>query len=341
MNLRTRPRLIGFGILALMGVISAVMSSCAPSQPQAPRVIQIDGSSTVFPITDAIAKDYNQANKDDVQVQVGFSGTTGGFRKFCAGETDINNASRPISAEEMAACKTAGISYMELPVAFDALTVVVNPKNEWAKDITVEELKKIWEPSAQGKITNWQQIRPSYPNKPLKLFGPGKDSGTFDYFTEVTNGKTGVSRTDYTSSEDDNVLVQGISQEPNALAYFGFAYYEANQSQLKALPVNNGQGAVLPSRQAVEKAQYRPYARPLFIYVKAASVQKPEVHAFVEYYLKNSQRLASSVGYIPLPDDGSQVIYVRFNKGIVGTVFDGLPQPNLTIQELLRKQAVF
>ncbi|MGA7932506.1 MAG: PstS family phosphate ABC transporter substrate-binding protein [Kovacikia sp.] len=305
------------------------------------ETIRIDGSSTVFPITDAIAKAYDQKNKNGIQVQVGISGTTGGFEKFCAGQTDISNASRPISSQEMEACKKASVAYIELPIAFDALTIAVNPQNDWAKDITLEELKRIWEPAAQGKITNWRQVRPTYPSRPLKLFGPGKDSGTFDYFTEVTLGQVDRSRADYTGSEDDNVLVQGVSQDPNALGYFGFAYYEANQSRLKALAVDAGKGAVSPSREAVEKAQYQPFARPLFIYINFQSAQKLHVRAFVEYYLQNAKRLVASVGYIPLPEEGYHLSYVHFQRGKVGTVFKGVPQPNLTIGELLRKQAVF
>jgi phosphate transport system substrate-binding protein len=340
MNAKIKPLIIGVGILAVAGVIAAIVTPLAGSKQQAPQVIRVDGSSTVFPITDAIAKNYNQENKRGIEVKVDISGTGGGFRKFCAGETDISNASRPISQAEMEACKQAGIAYIELPIAFDALTIVVHPQNTWAKDITVAELKKIWEPAAQGKITNWQQVRSTYPNRPLQLFGPGKDSGTFDYFTDVTIGDE-VSRADYTGSEDDEILVKGVSQNPNALGYFGFAYYEAHQSRLKALLVDGGKGSVAPSRQTVEKAQYQPFSRPLFIYVNFQSAQKPDVQAFVEYYLKNAGRLVETVGYIPLPEEGYHLSYVHFNRGKVGTVFEGKPQPNLTIGELLRKQAIF
>ncbi len=309
------------------------------------RSIQIDGSSTVFPISDAIAKEYTKSKGNSaVPIDVKFSGTGGGFRKFCAGETDVSNASRPILKEEMEACNRKGVRYIELPIAFDALTIVVNSQNTWAKDITIEELKKAWEPAAQGKITNWKQIRASYPDRPLKLYGAGKESGTFDYFNEVTSGKPKESRTDYTASEDDNVLVAGVSKDPNALGYFGFSYYEAQPNQLKALAVDygKGKGAVAPSREGVEKATYQPFSRPLFIYVNAvAAQQKPELQEFVLYYVRNARRVSEAVQYIPLPNEGYRLSELYFYRGKVGTVFEGVPQPGLTIAELLRKQAVF
>ncbi|MGA7952354.1 MAG: PstS family phosphate ABC transporter substrate-binding protein, partial [Gloeobacterales cyanobacterium] len=326
-------------IAAILGLtaVNQVQTSSSAQQIGISRsgdgTIQVDGSSTVFPITAEIAKQFNQTNGTAIRVDVKISGTTGGFRKFCAGQTDINNASRPITLEEMKACDRAGIRYYELPVAFDAVTVVVNPQNSWAKDITVRELKKIWEPSAQGKIKSWKQVRASYPDKPLKLFGPGPDSGTYDYFNEVTIGKN-PSRTDYVASEDDNVLVKGVSQDPNALGYFGYAYYEAKQNQLKALAVDNGKGAVLPSREAVEKNLYQPFSRPLFIYVNYKSVQdKPELVEFVNFFQRNAKELVSSIGYIPLPEAAYQIPQTQFAFGKVGTVFEGKPQPNLTITE--------
>ena len=348
-------------IVAVFGLIG-----CSPSNPTADsnqtqtattppevsnpavsteRGIQIDGSSTVFPISDAIAKEYKKSKGDSTEpIDVKFSGTTGGFRKFCAGKTDISDASRPILKEEMEACNQKGVRYIELPVAFDALTIAINPQNTWAKDITIAELTKVWEPAAQGKITNWNQIRASYPDRPLKLYGAGKDSGTFDYFNEVTNGKPKESRTDYTASEDDNKLVAGVSNDPNALGYFGFSYFEDKQNQLKALAVDygKGQGAVAPSREAVEKATYRPFSRPLFIYVNAlAAQQKPELQEFVLYYVRNAKRVSEAVNYIPLPDEGYRLSELHFYRGKVGTVFAGVPQPDVTIEELLRKQAVF
>ncbi|AFY31491.1 PstS family phosphate ABC transporter substrate-binding protein [Calothrix sp. PCC 7507] len=304
--------------------------------------IKIDGSSTVYPITDAIAKQYQTTAKNSPQIEVKFSGTSGGFEKFCAGQIDISDASRPITTEEMAACNKNSIRFIEIPVAFDALTIAVNPQNDWAKDITVEELKKIWEPAAERKITRWNQVRASWPDRPLNLYGAGDKSGTFDYFTQATVGKARASRKDYTASEDDNVLVDGISKDPNALGYFGFSYYEANQNKLKVLAVNNGKGAVLPSRETVEKAKYQPLSRPLLIYVNPWSTQQNgAVYKFVDFYVRNASKTAISVGYIPLPPEAYQIGYVHLNKGKAGTVFAGKSELDLTIGELLRKQKQF
>jgi phosphate transport system substrate-binding protein len=310
--------------------------------PSAPGV-RIDGSSTVYPTTDLVAKEFRKTPRgENVNIEVKFSGTGGGFKKFCAGETDISDASRPIVVEEVEACDKAGVRFIELPVAFDALTIVVNPKNDWVKDLTVAELTKMWEPAAQGKITTWNQVRASFPNRPLNLFGAGSNSGTFDYFNEVTSGKAKASRTDYKGSEDDEDTVKGVENDLNALGYFGFSYYEANLKRLKAVAIDGGKGAVLPSRQTVENATYQPFSRPLLIYVNYKSAQdKPEVRAFVDFYLKNAKNLVASVGSIPLPEEGYRLARVQFDKGEVGTVFEGVPQPNVTIAELLRKQAVF
>ncbi|MFB2917690.1 PstS family phosphate ABC transporter substrate-binding protein [Aerosakkonema funiforme] len=341
MNATTRKLAFNVGILALIASTAALLNSCKSVQSK-PSPIKIDGSSTVFPITDAIVKEYQKTQPNKVQVQVDISGTGGGFKKFCAGKTDITNASRPIRPEEMQACDKAQVRYIELPIAFDALTVVVNHDNNWASDITVAELKKLWEPAAEGKINSWQQIRSSWPDKPINLYGPGKDSGTFDYFTEATVGKAKASRNDYTASEDDNALVEGVSKDPNALGYFGLTYYEANQNKLKAIAVNSGKGPVLPSRQTVEKIQYQPLTRPLFIYVNARSSQiKPGLRDFVAFYIQQAPTLVNSVGYIPLPAEGYHLSWIHFNNGKVGTVFDGKTELNLTIGELLRKQAKF
>lgn len=339
------------GMLALTTSVTVMLNSCTQPQLQQKLTevsnfgtaeVKVDGSSTVYPITEAIAKEFQSNQTGKAQVMVGVSGTGGGFKKFCAGETDINNASRPILTAEMEACNKAGVRYIELPVAFDALTVVVHPQNDWAKDITVAELKKMWSKAAQGKITRWKQIRADWPDRPLNLYGAGKDSGTFDYFTEATVGQLKASRSDYTASEDDNVLVEGVSKDPNALGYFGLAYYEANQGKLKALAVDNGFGTVLPSRQTVEKGRYQPLSRPLFIYINARSAQnKPEVQDFVNFYIKKAPALVSSVGYVPLPVEAYHLDSVHFSRGKVGTVFAGEAQLNLTIGELLRKQATF
>jgi phosphate transport system substrate-binding protein len=304
--------------------------------------VKIDGSSTVYPITAAIAKEFPANKENKAQVSVNFSGTSAGFEKFCRGETDISNASRPIVTEEMEACNKNGVRYIELPIAFDALTITVHPQNSWAKDITTAELKKMWEPAAQGKITHWNQVRPSWPNRPLNLYGAGNKSGTFDYFTEAVVGKARASRTDYTASEDDEALVQGVSKDSNALGYFGYAYYEANQNKLKALAIDSGKGQVLPLRKTVEKAQYQPLSRPLFIYVNTRSAQtKPVVKDFVNFYINNAPTTVSAVGYVPLPAEAYYLDNVHFYRGKVGTVFAGKEVVDLTIGELLRKQAQF
>lgn len=322
--------------------VAANTPTNATNAPTVEGKIRVDGSSTVFPITEAIANEFNKTQADAVNVTVEFSGTAGGFEKFCAGKTDINNASRPISTSEMAACREAGIPYIELPVAFDALTVVVNPQNNWASDITVAELKTIWQPASEGKITKWNQVRASWPDKPLNLYGPGKDSGTFDYFSEAIVGQADASRNDFTDSEDDQVLVKGVSSDPNALGYFGLAYYEDNQDQLKALAVDSGSGAVLPSPEVVQRARYQPLARPLFIYVNADAAQKnPNLREFVEFYLDNAPQVVRSVGYVPLPEESYRHAEIHFHRFKVGTVFDGQAQFNLTLGELLRKQATF
>jgi phosphate transport system substrate-binding protein len=263
--------------------------------------IKIDGSSTVYPITEAVAEEF-RAVQPDVKVTVGVSGTGGGFKKFGRGEIDINDASRLIKDEEAAICKENNISYVGLKVAFDGLVVVVNKENTWINSITVADLKKIWEPAAQGKITKWNQINPAWPAEEFHLYGPGIASGTYDYFTEAVVGKSGSSRGDYTASEDDNVLVQGISGDKNGLGFFGLAYYEENKDALKLVGVDNGNGVVLPSIETVKNGTYKPLARPVFVYVNDKASQRPEVSAFVSFYLNNAASLVSDVGYIPLTD---------------------------------------
>ena len=319
--------------------VIAALAAAAPAWAQQ-KVVRIDGSSTVYPVTEAVAEDFQKAKKQQVKVTVGISGTGGGFKKFCRGEIDISDASRPILRKEMEECKAAGIEYFELPVAFDALTVVVNPKNTFIKQLTLAEMKKMWEPAAQGKVTRWNQVNPAWPDQPMKLFGPGADSGTFDYFTEAVVGKSKSSRGDFTASEDDNVLVQGVSRDVNGLGYFGFAYYVENQDKLKAVAIVNEKGqAVAPSMEAVEKGTYTPLARPIFIYVSAKSLAKPEVKEFVEYYLANGAKLAKEVKYVPLPASAYRTALQHVQKGKKGTVFGGVAEVGVTIDELLKREA--
>ncbi len=302
------------------------------------KLIAIDGSSTVYPITEAVAEEFQKAKKGAIKVTVGISGTGGGFKKFCRGETDISDASRPILAKEVELCKQNGIEYIELPVAYDGLAAMVNPKNTWASSMTVAELKKMWEPAAQGKITKWNQIRPEWPDAPLKLYGPGVDSGTFDYFTEAIVGKSKSSRGDFTSSEDDNILVQGIASDKNGLGFFGYAYYAENQKKLKLVAVVNPKTGkeVLPSEQTVMDGSYNPLSRPIFIYVNKKSASKPEVKEFVEFYLKNSAQLVKQVKYIPLPAKAYKMAEERFAKGKTGTMFAGHSEVGMKIEDLLK-----
>ncbi|OIN92371.1 MAG: protein sphX [Comamonadaceae bacterium CG1_02_60_18] len=304
------------------------------------QVVTVDGSSTVFPITEGIAEDFQKANKG-LKVTVGVSGTGGGFKKFCRGETDISDASRPIKASEMADCKAAGVEYFELPVAFDALTVVINPKNTWLKQATVAELKAVWEPAAQGKTLRWKQVNPAWPDQPIKLFGPGADSGTFEYFTEAIVGKAKASRGDFTASEDDNVLVQGVAGDVNAMGYFGYAYYAENTNRLKALPIaiDANKPAVGPSAEAVEKGAYQPLSRPIFIYVKAQSLQKPEVKKFVEYYMEHGATIAKEVKYVALPASVYKANLKHIADGKKGTVFGGHNEVGISIEELVKREA--
>jgi phosphate transport system substrate-binding protein len=327
--------------LAMALGLALVTAGCSQeAQQQQRQPIKIDGSSTVFPITDAIANAYNETQPDPVEVDVSFSGTGGGFEKFCAGETDISNASRPILEEEMAACNEAGIRFYELPVAFDALTIVVNQQNDWAGDITIEELKTLWGPGAQGKVTRWNQVRPSWPDRPIALHGPGLDSGTYDYFAEVIVGQD--TRSDFAASEDDEIIAEGVGSDPNALGYFGLAYYDEHQDTLKALAVDGGSGFVEPNPETVVRAEYQPLSRPLFIYVNFESAQtNPAVKDFVQFYLENAATTVDTVGYVPLNEEGYHIAWVNFQEGEVGSAFDGIPQPNLTIAELLRKTKRF
>ena len=300
------------------------------------ETIRIDGSSTVNPITEAVAEDFQIAKKGKTRVTVGISGTGGGFKKFCRGEIDISDASRPITQEEIDKCKKAGVEYVEMPVAFDALTVVIHPQNNCSKTMTVAELKKMWEPAAQNKITKWNQINPAWPDTEFTLYGPGADSGTFDYFTEAVVGKSKSSRGDFTAFEDDNVLVQGVSSDKNGLAYFGFAYYVENQKKLNAVAVDGGNGGVLPSSATVQNGTYQPLSRPIFIYVNVKSSKRPEVREFIDFYMKKGPALVKEVKYFPLPKAIYALNLEHLDKKKVGTVFGGESKMGMKIEDVMK-----
>lgn len=333
--MQRKPSLM-FKLTTLAGVLAGGLLAHAAHA----GLIKIDGSSTVYPITEAVAEEFQKSVRGKTKVTVGISGTGGGFKKFCRGETDISNASRPILKKEMEDCKKAGVEYIELPVAFDALTVVVNPKNTFVDYLTVAELKKMWEPAAQGKINNWNQIRATFPNMPLKLAGAGADSGTFDYFTEAIVGKAKSSRGDYMATEDDNVTVQFVQRDTGALGYFGLAYYVENADKLKAVPIkaDDKSPAVMPSLETVNKGTYQPLSRPLFIYVNRKSADNPEVAAFVEFYMKNGAKLAKEVGYVDLPARAYQMAMDNFKRRKVGTAFGGEPEVGVSVEELLARE---
>jgi phosphate transport system substrate-binding protein len=322
-------------------LVAGVATVAAPQAALAQAAIKIDGSSTVFPIAEAFAEEFQISKRGKVRVTVGMSGTGGGFKKFCRGETDMSNASRPILAEEMELCRKNGVKYIELPVAFDALTVVINPNNNWVKGnaMTVADLRKMWEPAAQGRINLWKQVRAEWPAEKLMLFGPGADSGTFDYFTEAVNGKSKASRGDFTASEDDNTLVSGVVNNKSALGYFGFAYYVAHKDKLRAVAIDGGKGPVLPSIENVVNGTYTPLSRPLFVYVRDSSATRPEVREFVQFMMKQGAALVGEVGYVPLPQKAYDLAWQHFENKKLGTVFGGHNQVGITIEKLLAMEA--
>ena len=312
-------------ILLFMFILLGCVNSKKSKEGLLQGQIKIDGSSTVYPITEAVAEEFRR-DQPDIRITVGVSGTGGGFKKFGRGETDISNASRSIKQSEVDACKANNIDFIELPVAFDGLAIVVNPKNTWVDYLTVAELKKIWEPEAQNVIKNWSQIRAGWPNEPIHLYGAGTASGTYDYFTEAVVGKSHSSRGDYTASEDDNVLVQGVSTDKTALAFFGLAYYLENADKLKLIPIDdqkdeNGKGPILPTLETVSNGTYVPLARPEFIYISTAAADRPEVKAFVKFYLEVASELITEVGYIPLPQQAYKFAQKRFDNKVTGTLF--------------------
>ena len=306
---------------------------------QASAVITVDGSSTVMPISEAMAEDFMKQTPG-ARITVGESGTSGGFGKFCRNESDINDASRPIRASEIAECAKLQINAIELPVAYDGLTVAVNPKNTWATSMTVAELKKLWSPEAQGKITRWSQIRAGWPDREIHLFGPGTASGTFDYFNEAINGNAKASRGDYTASEDDNALVQGVAGDELALGYFGLSYYESNKARLKAVAIDDekadtGAGPILPSVETVRNGTYAPLSRPLFIYVNSSQLsRRPELQQFVDFYLKAPAATVERVGYVPLTDSERGLVQQRFAAKAAGTMY--APGATGTLEQRLK-----
>jgi phosphate transport system substrate-binding protein len=334
-------------ILMLALAFSAVLfiTSCGKKEEPVKQVlsgeIKIDGSSTVFPLTEAVAEEFRAAQAK-VQTTIGVSGTGGGFKKFGRGETDISNASRMITPEEIEICKQAGIDFVELPIAYDGLAVIVNKENTWVNYLTVSELKKIWAPESQGKITKWNQIRPEFPKEEIHLYGAGTASGTFDYFTEAIVGKAKSCRGDYTASEDDNMLVQGISTDKNSLGFFGLAYYEENKSKLKLVPISmddtkKGSDAVAPTFETVMNGTYQPLSRPLFIYVKSKSIAKPEVNEFANFYVQNIGKLCKDVGYIPLQEATYKLVAERLTAKKTGTMFSGASHIGVHLDEILQK----
>ena len=300
-NKLTKKWFIPFTVMLLLAVVFAgcsTPSSTTPSAPTLSGTIEIDGSSTVYPITEAVAEEFRKIHPQ-MRINVGISGTGGGFKRFVVGETQISDASRPIKDSEKELATKNNIEWLEMRVAYDGLSVMVNPQNTWVTSMTTAELKKLWEPGST--IKRWNQIRPEWPDRPINLYGPGTDSGTFDYFTEVIVGTAKASRPDYTASEDDNVLVQGIAGDPNALGYFGYAYYVENKSKLKLVAIDSGSGPVLPSEQAILNSTYAPLSRPLFIYVNKTALARPEVKEFVRFYMTAGPKLVSEVGYVLLP----------------------------------------
>jgi phosphate transport system substrate-binding protein len=308
-----------------------------------PALVTLDGSSTVFPISEAVAEEFQAANPG-TRVTVGISGTGGGFQKFCRAETDISNASRPISASEIEACGKAGVEFIELPVAYDGIAIVAHPKASWINDITAAELRTLWAPEAQGKVTRWNQVRSSWPDREIHLFGAGVDSGTFDYFTEAITGKAKASRGDFTSSEDDNVLVQGVSSDELALGFIPFAYYEENVDKLKLIPVDdgkadNGAGPVVPGPESIRTGTYQPLSRPVFIYVSRQAAERPEIEKFVQFYLAEAETLVREVNYVGLGDTAYQLVGDRFAGRVLGSLFaDGHSNVGLTIDQLLARE---
>lgn len=323
------------GRAAAAAAVLALGAGDAFAQTNTAFTIQIDGSSTVFPISEAVAEGFQQSVEGRIRVAVGESGSSAGLRRFCRGEIHIADSSRPIRASEMATCAAAGIQYVEIPVAFDGLTVVVHPSNP-IRSLTVAQLRQIWEPGS--RVNNFSAV--GGPNLQMQLFGPGSASGTFDYFTEAVNGTARASRTDYTPSEDDNVLVQGVANNPGGMGYFGLAYYEENASRLRAVAIDGGNGPVMPSVENVVNGTYQPLSRPIFIYVNAAALRRPQVQQFVQYYVNNAGSVSARVGYVPLPAAAYATYLQRAQRREAGTAFGGRQAIGITIEQLIARRLV-
>jgi phosphate transport system substrate-binding protein len=342
MTFRYSGPLPAVGLLVLSVACGGGSTARDDGTPE-PALITLDGSSTVFPIAEAVAEEYGRANRGVRPPTVGISGTGGGFQKFCRGETDISNASRPIRPAEIETCSKAGVEYIEVPIAYDGIAIVVNPRNTWANDITVDELKRLWAPEAQGKVIRWNQVRSSWPNRDIRLFGAGVDSGTYDYFTDATVGTEGSSRGDFTSSEDDNVIVQGISRDELALGFLPLAYVDQNREQLKIVPVDdekadNGAGPIVPSSETVRNGTYQPLSRPLFVYISRKAADRSEVQQFVEMFFSRPD-LVKEVGYIELTPQIYELARKHFADRRVGTAFgEGGSQVGLTLEALLARE---
>ena len=329
-------------------ITAVLLATCVPagcggvtSGPTGEPLVRIDGSSSVYPITEAVAEEFQNKNQG-VRVTVDVSGTSGGFQKFCRGETDLANASRAINAVELERCAKAGITFLELPVAYDGLAVIVNPKNTWADQVAVAELRALWAPDAQAKITRWNQVRAGWPDRPIHLYGPAASSDTFEYFTDVIGGGTGASRGDYTSSEDDNALVRAVASDELALGFVVYASFDQNKRTLRALPVDDGRdddgkGPIPPSPETVRNGTYQPLSRPLFIYVSQNAIGRPEVRSFVDYYLKEGPWLIDQGGGIQLGDKGYELVRRRLTRGVTGSAFPGESPVRLTLDQMLAR----
>lgn len=326
---------LGKVAVASIAALALVTGAASAQQGGTPFTIQVDGSSTVFPISEAVAEGFQQTTQGRIRVAVGESGSSAGLRKFCRGEIHIANSSRPIRASEMATCAAAGIQFVEIPVAFDGITVVVHPSNS-LRSLTVAQLREIWQPGS--RVNNFSQV--GGPNVAMQLFGPGSASGTFEYFTEAVNGTARSSRTDYTPSEDDNVLVQGVANNAGGMGYFGLAYYEENQSRLRALAIDSGNGPVMPSVDTVRNGTYAPLSRPIFIYVNAGALRRPQVQQFVQYYINNAAAVSERVGYVALPASAYQTYLQRAQRRQAGTAFGGRAVIGASIEEVVNRRLV-